>query len=726
MLGWVLRRGLEGASGGNRANAGAGEKTQPNQPFFPAASHGSSDFTADDTTQIEQPDTPAPVFAARALKSAIFGTPARPDDDNAATMARRKDEDDSDAESRTPMKQPQGILLTPGTGTSRRKRVSFGHDVLDNKKVDNRKGKEVDTDERPGRFPDSFADTTSDSASKRTRLTETMENSRRNKGTSSSRERSQTRTIAARSDDAEDEWEEADDDQCMHDITMDLNEPHSRSGKYWKSEFEQYHQDAKAEMEKLLKYKQLAKSYAKMKDAEAIDLNAKLREEQEKAAKMEKKISEMAAQIAAKQRASGEERDNPQLIKDLAKQTAVAVEYRTQVQELAALLENRENGEDDEGDARSRRRRQAASPRTHKTLLEAQRELRKARTQVKENGQLREEVERLKSDLLFAEQRANKLAEENKRLAEQQPSQNKEQVKDATTSGKRVDELEDAIRKKDDELRKLRSEFENYRTDAEATQEDTRRILEKATEKINELKRENKTLKAGTADVPKTKNTAAPPERDPAAREHRAQETDRFTADNKSRKTSTETGRRSFDLVESLGKKLNEPKSQNLRDKYHRDADSLSSDDEPPAREPPRRPQSEIFSSRVNLDKPKWRPFIPRSPRNREYLGSDLNDRIVTSSEVPTGNTPAPRHRFCSKDKDAPIDLLQDRFARLGGPGEPDVEASTMLAANMSKSTLPPQRRAAAIARIEQRKADKRRAASGQSNNKENMRPQRS
>ncbi|OHE96359.1 hypothetical protein CORC01_08282 [Colletotrichum orchidophilum] len=703
MLGWVLRRGLEGASGGNRGNAGA-----------------------DDTTQIEQPDTPAPVFAARALKSAIFGTPARPDDDNTASMARRKDEDDSDAESRTPMKQPQGILLTPGTGTSRRKRVSFGHDVLDNKKADNRKAKEVDIDERPGRFPDSFADTSSDSASKRTKLTVTMENSRRNKGTSSSRERSQTRTTTARGDDAEDEWEEADDDQCMHDITMDLNEPHSRSGKYWKSEFEQYHQDAKAEMEKLLKYKQLAKSYAKMKDAEAIDLNAKLREEQEKAAKMEKKISEMAAQIAAKQRASGEERDNPQLMKDLAKQTAVAVEYRTQVQELAALLENRDNGDDDEGDARSRRRRQAASPRTHKTLLETQRELRKARAQVKENGQLREEVERLKSDLLSAEQRANKLAEENKRLAEQQPLQNNEQSKEAPTSGKLVDELEQAIRRKDDEIRKLKSEFEDYRTDAEATQEDTRRILEKATEKINELKRENKTLKAGVADVPRTRNTAAPPEREPAAREHRAQETDRFTADHKSRKSSADAGRRSFDLVESLGRKLNEPKSQNLRDKYQRDADSPSSGDEPPAREPPRRPQSEIFLNRVSLDKPKWRPFIPRSPRNREYLGSDLNDRIVTSSEILSGNTPAPRHRFSSKDEDAPIDLLQDRFARLGGPGEPDVEASTMLVANTSKSTLPPQRRAAAIARIEQRKADKRRAASGQSNNKENMRPQRS
>ncbi|GKT58782.1 urease accessory protein [Colletotrichum tofieldiae] len=711
MLGWVLRRGLEGASGGNRANAGKGTPRN-----LLVACHGFSDFAIDDTTQIEQPDTPAPVFAARALKSAIFGTPARPDDDNIANMAHRRDADDSDTESRTPLK-PQGILLTPGTGTSRRKRVSFGHDVLDNKKIDNKRGKGKDTEERPGKFPDSFAESSSDSASKRTKLTEAMENSRRNKGAASSRERSQTRTSAARGDDAEDEWEEADDDQCTQDVTIDLNEPHSRSGKYWKSEFEQYHQDAKAEMEKLLKYKQLAKSYAKMKDAEAIDLNAKLKEEQEKAAQMEKKISEMAAQIASK-RASGEERDNPQLMKDLAKQTAVAVEYRTQVKELAALLENRD-GDDEEGDARSRRRRQAASPRTHKTLLETQRELRKARAQVKENGQLREEIERLKSDLLFAEQRANKLAEENKRLAEQQPLQNKE----TTSSSKQVEDLKEASRQKDEELRKLKSEFEAYRTDAEATQEDTRRILEKATEKINDLKREIKTLKSGSAEAAKSR-TAAPSvaDREPVAREHPTQDNGRLAATSKTRKPSVDIGRRSLDLVESLGRKLNETKSQNLRDKYQRDVESLSSEEDEPVKEPPRRPQSEIFSNRVNLDKPKWRPFIPRSPRNREYLGPDINERIVTSSEIPSGTTPAPRHRFTSKENNPPIDLLQDRFARLGGP---DIDASTMMAANMSKSTLPPERRAAAIARIEQRKADKRRAASGQNNNKENMRPQR-
>ncbi|WYZ38826.1 hypothetical protein EsH8_III_000740 [Colletotrichum jinshuiense] len=679
MLGWVLRRGLDGASGGNKA-------------------------AADDTTQIEQPDTPAPVFAARALKSAIFGTPARPDDDTTANMAHRRDADDSDADSRTPLK-PQGILLTPGTGTSRRKRVSFGHDVLDNKK-----GKGKDVDERPGKFPSSFVASDGDSASKRTKLTETMENSRRTKATASSRESQQARPRLPRGDDAEDEWEEADDDHCAHDVTIDLNEPHSRSGKYWKTEFEQYHQDAKVEMEKLLKYKQLAKSYAKMKDAEAIDLNAKLREEQDKVAEMEKKIAEMAAQIASK-RTGGEERDNPQLMKDLAKQTAVAVEYRTQVKELAALLENRE---DDEGDARSRRRRQAASPRTQKTLIETQRELRKARAQVKENGQLREEVERLKSDLLFAEQRANKLAEENKRLAEERPLQDKKN----STPSTQVDELREASRQKDEELRKLKSDFDAYRSDAEATQEDTRRILEKATDKINELKREIKTLKAGSVDVPKAKVTAkSSSDREPVEREHRSQANDRFGTTDKPRKPSVDTGRRSLDLVESLGKKLNESKSLNLRDKYQEDADSISSEEEF-QRETVTRPKSDIISNRVNLDKPKWRPFIPRSPRNRAYLGADLNERIVSSSEIPSGTTPAPRHRFASKENNPPIDLLHDRFARLGMP---ENEASTMMAANMSKSTLPPERRAAAIARIEQRKADRRRATASQ--NKENMRP---
>src|SRR5688572_26253027 len=78
-----------------------------------------------DTTVADQPDTPAPVFAARAFKSVLFGAQGAPSNPKApcpSTVAL----DVKD----TPSKPP-GILLTPGTGTTRRKRVSFGHDVGD-------------------------------------------------------------------------------------------------------------------------------------------------------------------------------------------------------------------------------------------------------------------------------------------------------------------------------------------------------------------------------------------------------------------------------------------------------------------------------------------------------------------------------------------------------------------------------------------------------------------
>ena len=120
-------------------------------------------------------------------------------------------------------------------------------------------------------------------------------------------------------------------------MTLDLDEPHSHSGRYWKSEYDRYHEEAKLEMEKLVKYKQLAKSYAKKKDSEAIDLGEKLKEEQQKVVNMEAKISELAAQIANR-RLSGRANDNHDL-KDLARQTALAREYGNRVDEFQTALQ---------------------------------------------------------------------------------------------------------------------------------------------------------------------------------------------------------------------------------------------------------------------------------------------------------------------------------------------------------------------------------------------------
>src|SRR5690606_10043964 len=78
-------------------------------------------------------------------------------------------------------------------------------------------------------------------------------------------------------------------------------------------------------------------------------------------------------------------------------------------------LESLLRSKPDEYGARQHRR-SAASPRTHKTLLETQRELRRARAELREMKDAQRQVTRLKEDLEAAEERSSKLSEENKRL----------------------------------------------------------------------------------------------------------------------------------------------------------------------------------------------------------------------------------------------------------------------------------------------------------------------
>src|ERR1700744_4778886 len=96
--------------------------------------------------------TPAPVFAVRAFKQVLFGTPqpstpapvfasnaAKPTD--AKSRPQRRQLRPSEAQSRREkqpedvnagLARPQGILMTPGTAAARRKQVKFGRQVLDN------------------------------------------------------------------------------------------------------------------------------------------------------------------------------------------------------------------------------------------------------------------------------------------------------------------------------------------------------------------------------------------------------------------------------------------------------------------------------------------------------------------------------------------------------------------------------------------------------------------
>jgi hypothetical protein len=113
----------------------------------------------------ELPETPAPVFAARALKSAIFGAPD-PQEDETFYEGEDESEDITTQDTAQGMSRsmsptkPQGILLTPGTGTTRRKTVSFGNEVVDKPehektrgKISAKKSKSGIPDDCPGKFP---------------------------------------------------------------------------------------------------------------------------------------------------------------------------------------------------------------------------------------------------------------------------------------------------------------------------------------------------------------------------------------------------------------------------------------------------------------------------------------------------------------------------------------------------------------------------------------------
>ncbi|CEF87189.1 hypothetical protein FGSG_05136 [Fusarium graminearum PH-1] len=681
MLGWMLRRGENAPEPVNEG----------------------------DTTQIDVPDTPAPVFAARAFKSAIFGTPARPSNQSTRALGKSKNARTDQESSRTPQR-PQGILLTPGTGTTRRKRVSFGQDVKKNAN----QNKEPESRQR-------------------TRLNEALEKA--------SKTVNQKNEAQQEPDNSSDEWEEADDeDYCTHDITIDLNEPHSQSGRYWKEEFEKYHEDAKVEMEKLLKYKQLAKSYAKQKDAEANELAVKLKEEQQRVIEMEKQIAEGASKIASKRGdRSGE--SSADLLSTLTKQTALAVQYRTRVQELEDQLEEILCEREDDPDWKDRKGRQTTSPRTEKTLLETQSQLRRARMQVKEVDDLRDQISSLKTQLKAAEKRATKAEANNETKTSAKEKNDDEPLRE----GSRAQELRAQLReareenkKKDDELRQLKQEFEAYRNETQAHNADTNAVLERAHHKIAELKKEVKTLKAGGHGAPEQDDHAARPkswhvQSDAGRLVEEGSKSRNVVSDESNRDQRHATARRSFDLTDLEGDtmelKTTDPNVPSLRQKFSDDA-------------VPRASKSDVgmsnlvsssLGSKPDIGRPRWQPFVPRSPRNRGYLGEEITKRIENGGETPgrpnfeeitvpdlpaLAKSIAQSKRITStRNMDEKIDLLQDHYARLGGP-DPN---NSVFTANASR--LPPERRAAAIARIEQRMAEKKRMRGRKAFDKENVRP---
>ncbi|KAI4865327.1 spindle pole body formation-associated protein-domain-containing protein [Hypoxylon rubiginosum] len=724
MLGWALKKGFPGATAKIDA---------PN--------------SSEDTTQLDAPDTPAPVFAARAFKNALFGAPNASEAPKVTVTTDQKHTEHSKSTSndtqsnnmlspskQSPMKQPASILLTPGTGTARRKRVSFNHDV------------------KAGSGPDS-SPLASARTRKRTTLQKALDKTRRITKSENSPEKAREHIPPKSADgESEGEWE---DDLCNHDMTVDLNEPHSESGKYWKSEFIRYREEAMSDIERMVRFKALAKSYAKKKDSEAIELAQALKDEKEKVTKMEQEVGLMAAKIAHKKRHGGDKEDGP-LMENLAKQTNLAVQYREQVKELETILKDYK---DKSATNRSDRYRINTSPRTEQTIYEVNRELRRARSELKQMDKLREENKKLKSALKEAEERTTGTREDLGKVATYQT-----QIQKLETQ---LRESKDLSRQKDHDIRKLKRDYEALKRDAKSRTAEAMQVLQIKNDKIAELEKTIKDLEIvspsakATQDLKASIESLGKPSKyeavKPAGQLSRITPAEEITLDKFQRSlfADTDSTGSKLDMTTSLlpphwSSSFKDIRSQLEKEKNElmqankRERDSIMQDSEVGMPRSPAknraslqtfdsgRAMSQVLTNKLN--KLSQNDHVPPTPRSgKEILEEKLTeerahvaapraseDAVMHGALKPVSNaTRARSHssRPLADSKAPSLDLARNRSTRFHGR---ELEGSPSM--NASRCTLPTDRQAAARARLEQKKLE-RQNGSRRLRDKENVRP---
>ena len=247
--------------------------------------------------------------------------------------------------------------MTPGTGATRRKTVSFGDSIADAQQKEQQSPSPVENrdpalnskrnPEVPNAGPSiqprhsSLTKTLIELSKQKSNKQAALVPSTQETATQKTPTRVITSPIEAQTDDA---------DQIAED-TVDLNQPRSRSGQHWKTEYEQYHRRSNREMKNIIMHGQNVKSYAVKKDSEATGLGEKLRKELARVASMEKKVSKLAGQLnnAHCQGPEGEG-EQTKLVAELAQQTALAIRYKQKADRYrkAMLREKRVDGSDGE------------------------------------------------------------------------------------------------------------------------------------------------------------------------------------------------------------------------------------------------------------------------------------------------------------------------------------------------------------------------------------------
>jgi hypothetical protein len=386
-------------------------------------------ISIDNSKVLEPPETPAPVFAIRAFKSALFGTPGADDEDRTGPESNPKNltanqppranlllkptigntsdvpratEADVDMAVNAMASPTKSILVTPGTASNRRKTVSFGDGVVDNER------RREESSSKPSRTPLSsqWSINSSDGKAKpRSKLTQALMDSR-----DKAPKRSET-AQNAQSSDAKMAPSCTEDD--AGDDTVNLNEPRSQSGKYWKAEFDSYRNKTTQEIRKLIQYRSAAKAYARKKEEEAFRLAEKLREEEVKVSEMERHVTQLASTMVGENSKAVKE----ELVQELTKQTALALQYKHRVGLLRKLLEQHGvvSGEV-ETIAEPSEPMGDASGETAQELRKAQQALGEANAKIEEMQREQSEFAKLKDLAQSSEQKASNLEKENTTL----------------------------------------------------------------------------------------------------------------------------------------------------------------------------------------------------------------------------------------------------------------------------------------------------------------------
>ncbi|RDL35355.1 uncharacterized protein BP5553_07286 [Venustampulla echinocandica] len=501
MLNWWLGKGAEG-------------------------SHGQ-----DGNPELEPPETPAPVFAARALKSAIFGTPAPPADDTLYEIDQPSDTmAEAAAKNRLSMNlsptKPQGILLTPGTATTRRKTVSFGSEVVDTTGLPagrlRRSGRLEEPTDTSGNERQSNRKASS-RASRKPSFTARLENARegalaKTEPTISLFDAEPQESLSSNIDGLELHGSRSKpgtanqvhksnsdllqqvlipNDKLDGDVTMDLNEPHSQSGKYWKSQYQSYHDEAKVEMQNLLKSKHLIRSYAKTKDGQAVDLAEKLREEQLKVISMESEISKLSARLA-RAGLDGAEDEAPELIKELARQTAQALKYKAQVDNLRITLREVRSSKISSNETASQNPLSLRSEQTH---LDIHQELKEAKEQLRDMAAIRNEIDKMRQTLSTAEANNRNLQEENTRLTADLRHANMRLDKQSEKSEKRRQSFEEQFHDNEEALKTLQKSYDELKEQAKSQRRDAGKLLKERHDQAVEFKKEIASMRGAESTI---------------------------------------------------------------------------------------------------------------------------------------------------------------------------------------------------------------------------------